>query len=485
MSSNKNIGRKINDFFSGWERIRVVLLGSKGTGKTVFMTSVGDHLRHHNEKLFKLNGWSVVFDQDVDDTVQTRLSKTSDHVFPYAESRAYLAKGEWPPKTKTCWSVSTVPFTLTKGKKRRRIMLEMLDLPGERVADFAMLGRSYREWCIWMERKFGGILGSSKCFKEYLSHLSKLGDSDSDRNEAIDHYKDFLADEYAHYALSITPSIVKLGLDQNQRSGDGEKFREGLREVPVGISENLQFIPLPEKSFAKNSSHSKWVKSFSKAYEAYKESVIKPIASWCKHANSLLYFVDVLELLKRGPEAYNTERRFAEQALGFFKHDRAANLFMKPIIGMKDMFVTHIDSCYVIATKWDRVSNKKDGNNMVKLAEAMTKPFVETMGLDKEKFGWHSCAAVATVDVYKDKESPAIGARIITGQDPQTGKNIIEHKILKTDKIDEVPSEWPESAQWRGNYNWVTTFPLLDERDDLPPKQYDLDRIIRKVLALG
>ena len=452
-------------------------MGSKGTGKTVFMTSVGDHLRHYDKSPFDLHGWSVVFDPDVDDKVQERALKTNGHVFPYAESRAYLAKGEWPAKTKTSWSVFTVPFTLTNGKKRRRIMLEMLDLPGERVADFAMLGRSYRQWCIWMETRFGGISGSSEHFKKYLGRLSKLGGSDSDMETAIDYYKDFLADEYAHLSLSITPSIVKLDLDQNQRSGNEQLFREGLKEVSVGISKALQFIPLPKESLAEGSSHNRWARAFSNAYEAYKESIIEPIASWCKHANSLLYFVDVLELLKRGPEVYNSERRFAEQALGFFKHDRTTNIFMKPIIGIKDMFVTHIDNCYIIATKSDCAC--KQGDKMAGLAQDRTEPYVKTMGLDKGKTGYFSCAAVSTSDIYEQER--VIGARVITGKDPQTGENIIEHKKYT---VDDVPSEWPR-AQWRRDYNWRMTFPLFDARDDLPPKQTGLDVIIRKVLALG
>ena len=483
MGNKKNIGRKIHDFFSGWERIRVVLLGSKGTGKTVFMTAVGDHLRHHDNNTLDLHGWSIAFDPDVDEKVQESVSNASDHIFPYAESRAYLAKGEWPAKTKKCWSVMTVPFTLTNGKNRRQIRLEMLDLPGERVADFAMLGRSYSQWCIWMENRFGGISGSSEYFIKYLRRLSELGDSDSDRERAIDYYKDFLADEYARLSLSITPSIVKLGLDQNQRSGNKQLFREGLKEVPIGISRDLQFIPLPRESLAKNSSHRRWVKTFSKAYEAYKKSVIAPIASWCKHANSLLYFVDVLELLKRGPEVYNSERRFAEQALGFFKHYRATNIFMKPIVGMKDMFVTHINNCYVIATKSDRVC--KQGDKMAELAKVMTEPFVRTMGLEEGKSGCFSCAAVSTSDIYEKEH--AIGARIIIGKDPQTGKDIIDHRQYS---VVDVPSNWPESAQWRRDckrrvYNWEVTFPLFDARDDLPPKQTGLDLIIRKILSLG
>lgn len=526
MSNNKNIGRKIHDRLSGWERIRVVLLGSKGTGKTVFMTSVGAQLRNHDKRAFDLGGWTVEFDPEEDDKVQDRVSKSDIQAFPYAESRALLARGEWPKKTKDGCSVLTVPFTLKKVitrewmillqklgfsetiKKRRRILLEMLDLPGERVADFAMLGRSYREWCTWMENRFGGILGSSESFRNFLNRVSALGDSDSDKEKAVDFYKDFLADELSNLSLSITPSTVKCKYNKclyrdkcqyrdrcNERQYNSNKclcpkeelpkltrderlelIREGLKEVPIGISEELQFIPLPKESFAKGSSHGGWVKPFAKAYEAYKKEIIMPIAAWCKHANSLLYFVDVLDLLRRGPEAYNTEKRFAEQALGFFKRHRAANILMKPIKSLADQFVTHLDSVQIVATKTDCAG--KQGNKMLSLAQKMLASVVGRMGIDRVRF--KSCAAVSTSDIYtfKDKDTGedrhAIRARI------KIGNNIKEEEF----EVDKVPDDWPESAKWRQDFNWQDTFPLFDKRDDVPPKQTDLDQIIQFVLAI-
>lgn len=522
MGSNKNIGRKLNDFFSGWERIRVVLLGSKSTGKTVFMTSVGAQLRNHDKSVFDLRGWTVEFDPDEDAKIQERVPKSSIKAFPYADFRKDLAKGEWPAKTEDGFSVLTVPFTLEKTdseerhliqrvllrmsethevKKQRRILLEMLDLPGERVADFAMLGRSYREWCNWMENRFGGTLGSSEYFKNYLKRVSTLGGGDPDnKKKAIDFYKDFLADEFANLSLSITPSTVKYTCNKclyrdkcpyrdkcNERRYNRDKcqcpkeelpeltreerrelIREGLNEVPVGKSKDLQFIPLPKESFAKGSSHAGWIKLFAKAYEAYKKSEIMPIAAWCEHANSLLYFVDVLELLRRGPEVYNTEKRFAEQALGFFKHRRPDNILMKPIKGLADWFVTHLDSVQIIATKTDCAGNQ--GTKMLKLAQKMMEPVVRTMGIDRVEYA--SCAAVATAGIYKDRH--AISARI------KKGNEIQEETIL----VDEVPGDWPESVKWRRDFNWQDTFPLFDERDDVPPRQTGLDKIIRCVLNI-
>ena len=476
MGSNKNIVRKMNDFFSGWERIRVVLLGSKGTGKTVFLTSVGDQLRHHESKSFNLNDWRVVFDQGVDDKEQEKIHKSRVPAFPFAESRAYLSRGEWPVKTKD-WSVLTVPFTLTKGKKRRRILLEMLDLPGERVADFAMVGRTYRDWCGWFERQFGGVVGFSSNYKLYLEKLSRCADDENGRNDGIRAYKDYLSDEYGSLVLSLTPSIVKLGRDARQRTGSKEQFRKALEDVPVGISDDLQFIPLPKACFADGASHNQWVKSFAKAYEAYKKSVIKPIASWCEHANSLLYFVDVLDLLQRGPEVYNSERKFAEQALGFFKHEKASNMLLKPFVGVKDWFVTHIGGAYVVATKSDRVCDQ--GSRMAGLAQKMLKPIVDTLGLEEGKTDFLSCAAVDTSDEYRGEK--AIRARIQKGTD-ETGRAIIK---LEQYQVDDVPEQWPDSDNWHGvSMNWQETFPLFDKREDCPPKQKGLDAVIRRVLGL-
>ena len=479
MGSNKNIVRMMNDFVFGWERIRVVLLGSKGTGKTVFLTSVGDQLRHYYQSSLGLNGWSATFDSE--DNARAHKGLLESHVpdFPYAESRAYLSKGEWPAKTKD-WSVLTVPFILTKGKKKRRILLEMLDLPGERVADFAMINLSYQKWCNWMETRFGGIFGYSEPFKRYMRRLSGCGDDEVGREEAIGAYKDFLRDEYGSYSLSLTPSTVKLGRDAKQRTGSKDQFRNDLETVPIGISHELQFIPLPKECFADDSLHRQWVKPFSKAYEAYKKAVIMPIASWCRHANILLYFVDVLDLLSRGPYVYNSEMKFAEQALGFFRRSQTANMFMKPIIGIKDLFVTHVDGIYVVATKTDRVCGQKQGNRMVHLAEKMLKPVVARLGLEEGKTGFLSCAAVDTSDEWK-KES-VIGARIRTGKDIQTGQAIIE---LKQFKVDDVPEEWPNSDKWHsGSLNWPNTFPLFDRREDCPPKQKGLDEILCRILNI-
>ena len=366
----------------------------------------------------------MVFDPDEYDKVKAPPSPYDK--FPYDESRECLEEGSWPSKTKCdcsdtrqkcgC-SVLTIPFSLSKkGKSKISIQLEMLDLPGERVADFPMLGRSYREWCEWMEKASG--CSASGTFKNCMNEIASLfegvdkkkaiGKKDKAfqkyKDEAIQKYKDYLVNEYASLALSITPSTVKLGRDGKQRTGKKDEFKKELDNAPVGLSEESQFIPLPGKCLTKDSPCRNLVKDFEKGYEEYKKSIMAPIASWCKHANSLLYFVDVLSILQRGPGVYNSELEFARQALGFFKHRKSSNPLIKAISGVKDLFVTHIDNCYVVVPKSDRVL-KDDREKMRKLAEDMTSKPRSIMGLGNDNIGVYTCAAVDTSETYGEEHA--------------------------------------------------------------------------------
>ena len=139
---DKSIYSLVTQGLTGREHIRVAVIGTKGSGKTVFLTALTNHLRNHDKKRLDLKGWSV-----------TNLECDGGNTggmpsFQYAKAREQLSRGEWPDNTR---SLSVVRLKLrlekTVGKKtkRRTVILELLDLPGEWVADLSMVGRSFRE----------------------------------------------------------------------------------------------------------------------------------------------------------------------------------------------------------------------------------------------------------------------------------------------------------------------------------------------------
>src|SRR6478735_11697626 len=119
---------------------RVGVVGLYNAGKTVLLTSLINHLQDHDADRFPLGGPA------------TRVRKFTVlppdpgwEPFNYTGCRdALVHGGRWPAKTRdraqyVCkfersdWTFSDC-------------LLKLYDLPGERIADAAMLGRSFAAW---------------------------------------------------------------------------------------------------------------------------------------------------------------------------------------------------------------------------------------------------------------------------------------------------------------------------------------------------
>ena len=149
LSGRRPVGSVIGTAVKGYRTVRVAVMGSKASGKTVFLTALANHLQDHRPTEFPLGGRIVTWDKDA-------ISGDTLHGLPrfsYEAARAFLAKGEWPAKT-TATSILALRLLVEDKKGRQEnVQLEVADIPGERIADFAMKGRSYRAWCRWMQRE--------------------------------------------------------------------------------------------------------------------------------------------------------------------------------------------------------------------------------------------------------------------------------------------------------------------------------------------
>ena len=466
--SNKSIYRNLWEKISGEERIRVAVLGSKGSGKTVFLTSLANHLLNHDPARCPLNGWTVT---PVEGDLAAGPDADGIPLYPYADARKSLADGVWPHKTKD-WSVLRLALRLRNGKRRRDVLLEVLDLPGERVADFPMLGRSYREWCEWMGHAFGGVFGSSDPYKAYC----RAAASAADQAGLFAAYRRFLAEEYAACSLSLTPSTVKLGRDAVSRAGgSADEFLANIADVPLGLDAERQFVPLPAACFEPDAPCKKWLKQFERSYSAYRRAVVDPITDWLEDVNQLFYFVDVLGLLQRGPDVYNAEKAFGTQALRMFARADSANFLVRGLQRLLDTFIrTHVDGAYVVATKADRVLSEENRTRLKNLARRMFGATLLNLGLDARHVGVLSCAAVRTTDEYLREK--ALGARLDGNSE-----------TLTTYRAADVPEDWPEGNAWGigdVRFDFQTTFPRFDRREDRAPPHLGLQDILVRMLSL-
>lgn len=475
---DKSIYSIVRQGLTGRERIRVAVIGAKGSGKTVFLTALINHLRNHDQKLLDLKEWSVT-NLECDGGNSGNIPS-----FQYAKARDQLSQGEWPDNTK-CLSVFRLKLRLEKKvneKKttRRTVILELLDLPGERVADLSMVGRSFREWCEWMEDRFCGVEGVSPDYSEYVKRI----ESEGNRDAILTAYKDCVSKQFEKWLLTITPSVLKLDMNGDFKYKDGDPldtYRKNIDSTCIGVDGDSQFAPLPRTYFNNKSAEQRAiVKAFKKAYGKYKSRIVDPISEWLSHVNKAVYLVDVLSLLRNGPEAYNAEQSFASQALRMFRRSYSDIPILKGVQRFMGAFVrTHADGVYVVATKADTVVGAVNRSRMKELASMMLKPTLTDLGLPVNQREVLSCASVRTSENHV--ENKALTARVRVKNDD--GESIVE----KTYKVTDVPMDWPDEDEWnscRKDYDFRPTFPKFDKKLDRPPHQLGLESLVMRLLSL-
>lgn len=467
------------------ETLRVAVMGLESSGKTVFLTSLANHLAHHDPKKLPLGGLRIVSRGTQLSGAPSPADGTALKVFPYGTARASLANRRWPEATREP-AILAMPLDLTRdGNIVRRINLEILDIPGETIADFTMVGKSYREWCSFMAARFGETLGEEGGYGKYLEAVKAVSSScdgdEAKRLGVLNAYRDFLAAEYDNYVFAVVPSCVHLGRG-NGRVDSTEDFRAHLSSVPLGLGRDLEFAPLPVEAFLDSRHPLRSIaKNLSRGYEAYRSAKVEPLAKWFSHAEKLYYLVNVLDILKMGPRRKNAERRFGTAAMEMFARHKTGFLPLDAVVGFLRFFLdTQIDSPRLVATQIDRVHSERNRSNMEDLVRHLFAGGLETLDFPDGTSHVMSCAAVRTTC---DSQSGALAYSSSSGVSPEMSSS----GYIPSD----VPSDWPDSTAWiksisNKEYNFPDSgnIPFVDLSDDVPPPHIRLERIVQDMLEL-
>jgi len=458
---------------------RVGVVGTSFSGKTVLLTSLINHLKDYDPSRFKLG--------DERQPAHLRKFRTLPpdegwDAFPYEAARdALVNRGRWPQKTRdraayTCqFERSDWTFSDT--------LLKLYDLPGERIADAAMLGMNYATWSDHILKLFQSDHSYRRCTEDFLAAIERPV---SEPGPLLRAYRLALANLILHFKPMISPSTFLL----DQQGTLAKPVRDGSGQVDVaksieeladnrfcGLSASEQFCPLPANL---RSPGSEILAAFTTRYKAYTLAVVLPAILTLKSCTSLIVLVDVPMLLAGGVGMYDDNRQIIEDLLKVLEPGETP-LWGPMARGLEKVFLPHgwrsgrITRIAFTAPKADLV-HPLDRDHVLRLLRTMVGRIAGNFdGLHSQFF---NCSAIVSTKMLP---SPT-GERLLVGipyRDPQ-GNRLPPGPEARF-ATSTVPDDWPQ--EWQpGRFVFPEVYPHMPARKDHPPEQVNLDRIATFVI---
>jgi uncharacterized protein len=441
-------------------RVRLGIVGLSQSGKTAFTTALVNHLRRHDPRRLALGNGGVTLDW-----IATLPLHDGVPVFPYEQCRDMLGlQRRWPRKT-----VATSEYRCLLERSDWPAMsldLDLLDFPGERMADMSMAGRAYGMWS-------DAVLDLLRTVPEYHAHGEEYlglveGGATSDR--LLEAYRRVLARFAGAYLPVITPSTFLVDpagdyVDMERYQREGAAYLE--RERRVGIDPARQFAPLPG-SF--RTIDAEVFRGFEAAYNDYQRRIVSPLADWLSSCTELAILVDVSQLLSGGTGYINGTKRTLAFLLSHLQLGQApwaalaGNL--ASFLTLERVRLRGVRKIAFIATKADRV-HRDDHARLEHLLRDLIPDAVKDAafhsGLRHETF------VAAAVNSTTSLDYPLMQARI-AGQEGEVSF-----------EVPRIPDEWPESLP-PFQYRFPRVLPSAPEHRDTPPRHIGMERVLNFLL---
>ena len=449
---------------------RIGVIGTRYSGKTVFITSLISHIKNHNPEILRLKSGNtrIIFDTE----------HPAEKGFEKFEYTKHLAKAIdhrcWPDQTEKTsqfrCSFFRTDWLWTIGE------LSISDIPGERLCDILMARMDYAQWCDWLL----GFMDADqeheyqKLYKEYEGFLDSLGDKPLDqtlleetKNQIIQRYSALLVGLCLGYRPIVTPSTFILSTDGKHL---GEFIdNKDFSQCHPGLDAQQVFAPLPSK-FREN--NPVLAKVFTQHYKAYQNKIAIPLLNLFSSCNELVILVDITTLLNGNTAMYNGNRELVERIVeclspgdGLFGNiGRLLSKFFGGHFGLGG-----IQRLAFVAPKADLV-HKNDRPKLKALLEQMTKGFIDRLLQIKVKL---ACEYFASAAVKAAECLPDGKIKGYTNQD---------HPVLFESSPSNVPDEWPHS--WNlGDHRFHSVGPKFPKNIGIPPPHINMDAIIDFLLA--
>jgi predicted YcjX-like family ATPase len=445
---------------------RVGVVGLYNSGKTVLLTSLINHLQDYDADRFPLGG------RDTRVRKFTTLPPDGGwEAFNYAGSRdALVHGGRWPAKTR-----DRSQFVCQFERSDWRFsdcLLKLYDLPGERIADAAMLGRDFAAW----SGHILGLFANDTAYRRYCEPFLALCQSaESNENELLAAYKLALANLILNFKPLVSPSTFLL--DVKGQGAKPESPENLAASRFAGLGPDAEFCPLPA---AIRSTNAELHARFAARFDSYVNQVVEPTVFALKRCTSLIVLIDIPMLLAGGVGMYDDNRHIVRDLVAALKPGEHGVLgpleraFSKVFLP-HELRRTWITRLAFAAPKLDLV-HPVDRDRLLILMRRMVEKYAHDCdGLKSDFFNISAVASTKPLSVEN-------GRRFLTGVPLRDGAGRkIPPGPEQRFEVSPLPDDWP--TDWRpGVFSYPEVYPQMPTRKDYPPEHVNLDKLATFVI---
>jgi uncharacterized protein len=457
---------KIN--FKTLER-RVGVVGARKSGKSVLLTALIHQLDNHDAERFKLHDRGDVSISHFEQIpVEPGWSK-----FDYDRYYGYLSQNEWPSK-----SVDRSMYSCTFHRSDWRFcncQLKLLDLPGERFLDAAMLlskGYRYADWSDHFWSRLRASPQTEEDSKPFQNGLQTL--EENQKGIIIREFKRLLAQMRLKFRPNFAPSVFYL--DRQGKGIHGKDVEQQIQERFVGLSPESEFAPLPNELRERFPAITA---EFEKHFEMYCNELAIPTITELRRCTSIIYLIDIQNILMSGDDVYNDELDQLEKFLvaldphfGFLEEIASRVRFLPGI--EKLMAGNWVEKVAFVCPKIDHVL-PEDRDNLVQLLKDFTKKATKKLRDHHVKVEHFQVAAIRTTRSNRAGETHVLeGFPTHRDQQPVRPAEAVQVEVSR------VPAQWPLSYQ-AGEYRFPSFWPNFPKVKGHVPDSIGLDKLFQFV----
>lgn len=340
-------------------QLRLAVTGLSRAGKTAFLTSLVNQLRHAGLEA-RLDLLPAAREGRLLGASRVSQSNLGVPRFPYDQAMAALNASPplWPNPTRGISELRLViRYRPAKrgllGSEVRELTLDLFDYPGEWLLDLPLLGHDYLGWSIDQCSHLAGGEVRRTLFADWQQAVAELApDSIASETQLAD-----IAEQYAS-ALRAAREAGFADLQPGRFLLPGE-----LDGAPV-----LQFFPLPgldtdQRKALDALPEDSVYRTLAKRFAHYQQHIVKPFyRQYFRHFDRQIVLVDVLGALNAGPERFEDLSRALGTLMQSFSYGKRSLL--------RRLFTPRIDRLAIAATKVDHVTPEQH-DRLVSLLEAL------------------------------------------------------------------------------------------------------------------